>query len=312
MREMAKPLVSVVMPTYNYAAYIQRAIDSCLEQGYPNIEIIVVDDGSTDNTAEIVQALVRQYPARLKYVRQQNAGASAARNAGLALAGGDYIAFLDSDDCFTPDAIETRLRAFDVHPGIDIVLTEKYNRYGSDEELHFSPRVTQDFVSDRLYEDLLLKKIASGVIATLIRADVARRFSFPVNLRTGEDTVYLAKVLFHSKGCVLAKPTVIVNYHEDSLRHDSVENLHRREHLINTIFDDPGYGGALESLRAPFALDEYLYIFKNAYKAGRYAMALQYYQKAMAQHPPPGLWRVKPFLRSLRARMLLLLGKGTA
>lgn len=311
-REPGKPLVSIVIPTYNYAAYVGRAIGSCLDQSYSNVEIIVVDDGSTDNTADVVEALVRRHPLSLRYVAQPNTGVSAARNKGMEHASGGFIAFLDSDDCLTPDAIETRLKVLIDNPDLGIVLTEKYNRYGNDEKLHYQPRVKSDMVSDRLYEDLLLKKISSAVTSILVRADIARRFSFPVQLKTGEDTVYLAKIFFSSKAYVLAKPTVIVNYHSDSLRHDSVENLHRRLALIETIFDDPEYSGALEPLRVPFALDEYFYIFKRAYKAGHYQMAEQYYRKAMSLGPPAGMVRLKPFLRFLGVKLMLLFGKGSA
>ena len=91
---MPTPLVSVIIPTYNTARYVQESINSVLEQDYPSIQLIVIDDGSTDETVDII----RHYGERVVLLTQQNQGAAAARNAGLAVAQGEYIAFLDSDD----------------------------------------------------------------------------------------------------------------------------------------------------------------------------------------------------------------------
>lgn len=95
------PLVSIVIPAFNRAAYIGEAIDSALAQTYTHRELIVVDDGSTDQTAQIVLA----YGDRVALIRQANAGASAARNTGIARAGGDLIALLDSDDRWLPEKL---------------------------------------------------------------------------------------------------------------------------------------------------------------------------------------------------------------
>lgn len=102
---MAEPLISVVIPTYNRAHYVCEAIDSVLAQTYKNIEIIAVDDGSTDNTKDIIQ----QYSSRIKYIYQNNAGPSAARNNGIKQSNGDLIAFLDSDDIWLAEKLERQV-----------------------------------------------------------------------------------------------------------------------------------------------------------------------------------------------------------
>jgi glycosyltransferase involved in cell wall biosynthesis len=102
---MSGPLVSVVIPAYNSERFVDEAIDSVLRQSHQRIEVIVVDDGSTDGTA----ARVRAYGDRVRYVHQANAGVGAARNRGLALATGDYIAFLDDDDVWQPEKLEVQV-----------------------------------------------------------------------------------------------------------------------------------------------------------------------------------------------------------
>ena len=110
-------LVSVIIPVYNGDRYIEEAIDSILMQTYPDWEIIIVDDGSTDNTPNIIE----KYGDYLKYFRQANQGVAASRNLGLSKARGEYIAFLDQDDVFLPHKLETQVNVLVENPGLGMV-----------------------------------------------------------------------------------------------------------------------------------------------------------------------------------------------
>ena len=101
-------LISVIIPTYNRAHLIKRSVDSVLNQTYKNLELIIVDDGSTDNTKEIIDSINDD---RIVYVKQENQGACAARNKGIDLAKGKYIAFQDSDDVWLLDKLEKQINA---------------------------------------------------------------------------------------------------------------------------------------------------------------------------------------------------------
>ena len=109
--EESPPLVTVVIPCYNQAHFLGEAIESVLSQSYRNFEVIVVDDGSTDNTSEVAS---RYEGVRL--VRQENRGLSGARNRGMREAKGEYVVFLDADDRLLPGALEAGLRCFEAHP----------------------------------------------------------------------------------------------------------------------------------------------------------------------------------------------------
>ena len=104
--------VSVIIPTYNRAEFLKKAIDSVLAQTYPHYELLVVDDGSEDNTAELVSS----YGHKLRYIKQQNRGAAAARNAGIEAARYDLLAFLDSDDWFDAEKLAEQLAHMQQRP----------------------------------------------------------------------------------------------------------------------------------------------------------------------------------------------------
>ena len=117
-----QPLVTIIMPTYNRKHLIKRAIDSCLNQTYENFELIVCDDHSTDGTEEYIAEL-RKADSRIKYCKTPlgHKGANAARNAGIRIAEGKYLCFLDSDDEFLKNGIADRVSVFEKNPGAGMV-----------------------------------------------------------------------------------------------------------------------------------------------------------------------------------------------
>ncbi len=125
---MDLPVVSVVIPTFNCARYLPLALDSVLSQDYENIEIILVDDGSTDDTVQVIQPFME----RIQYVKQENwGGPSRPRNVGVQKATGEYIAFFDSDDLMIQGKLAESVRVMEKHPDISLVFT---NFRGIDQE----------------------------------------------------------------------------------------------------------------------------------------------------------------------------------
>src|SRR5689334_12287800 len=116
------PLVSIVIPTHNYADYVGGAIRSALGQGYAPVEVIVVDDGSTDDTP----AVLRSFGAAIYPLRLDRRGVSAARNAGLAVARGTYVIFLDADDLLMPGGVSAQVEQLERRPDVDAVVGDWY------------------------------------------------------------------------------------------------------------------------------------------------------------------------------------------
>lgn len=275
------PLVSIIIPTYNYGRYILQAVMSCLHQTYKNLEIIVVDDGSTDNTKETLQTI----KDRICYIYQINKGVSAARNRGLKMARGDFITFLDADDYLTEDSIETRVNILLAYPDIGIVFSETCSEDADGGNLSFSPTADKDYVSEKFYEDLLIRHLRFQTSAAMMKASLAKRFRFPTKLSNGEDLAYFTKIFFTTKAYFCVKPTVINRRHPDSLRHN-IEIIKRQgTDLIKAIFDDPYYNGALEYLRKDFTALRHLELFRRFFYARNKELARRHYVKAILTKP---------------------------
>lgn len=114
-------IVSVVIPAYNAAPFIERTLDTVRAQTFQGHETVVVDDGSTDRTADVVQAYFARHAMSGRVLRQENRGQAAARNAGMRVAAGTFIALLDSDDLWYPEKLAAVMAEFDRHPGADLI-----------------------------------------------------------------------------------------------------------------------------------------------------------------------------------------------
>ncbi|MBI3782338.1 MAG: glycosyltransferase family 2 protein [Deltaproteobacteria bacterium] len=116
-------LVSCIVPVFNCERYLRAALDSIFAQSYRHIEVIVVDDGSSDSTPEIIDS----YVGRIVALRQENAGPATTRNRGIEVAAGDFIAFLDADDIWEPRKVELQMARFRARPELDVCVTNARN-----------------------------------------------------------------------------------------------------------------------------------------------------------------------------------------
>ncbi|MBW1790042.1 MAG: glycosyltransferase family 2 protein [Deltaproteobacteria bacterium] len=120
---MESPLISVVIPVFNGERFLKVSLDSIFGQSYRPLEVIVIDDGSTDGT----QQVVKQYPEKIRYRRQDNSGAPSARNRGIGLAKADFISFADADDLWHPAKLERQMARLEAEPTLDVVVVHAQN-----------------------------------------------------------------------------------------------------------------------------------------------------------------------------------------
>lgn len=173
------PLVSVIVPCYNGAAFLEEALRSALAQSYGEVEVVVVDDGSTDSTAEIA----RRFPVR--YIRQENRGLSEARNTGIRESKGSYLVFLDADDRLRPRAIETGLQAIALRP--DCAMAVGDHVFIAADSSFLAASAKEDPL-DSPYEALLKSNFIEMIASVLFRRSIFDEVGgFDTTLRVAED-----------------------------------------------------------------------------------------------------------------------------
>lgn len=175
--------VSVVIPAYNYAHFLPEAIDSALSQSYPKVEVIVVDDGSTDPTPEVAA----KYGDRIRYIRKQNAGLPAARNTGIQNASYPFIGFLDADDQWKPDFLQRAMAQFsELPPEFGLVAAQAI--YIDERGKEFELKSLAWAVHGRLdHRDILLKTRFSPSAVVARKSALEAAGLFDESLRSSED-----------------------------------------------------------------------------------------------------------------------------
>ena len=173
------PRVSVLIPTYNCAKYLPEAIESVLAQSFKDFEIIVVDDGSTDDTAQVVA----RYP-QVRYLQKVHSGISETRNAAVSAACGEVVAFLDADDLFAPDKLQKQIAYLDENPDCQLVFTKAENFY-------------QDAAASReeAQQALFDASLERCIITCAIRRSVFKEHGgFRTDYPHGEDTQFMYRL----------------------------------------------------------------------------------------------------------------------
>ncbi len=191
-------LVSIIIPAYNVESYIEQCVKSVIEQSYKNLEIIIINDGSTDSTFSLLMKLKEKDP-RIKVISWQNQGLSAARNLGIEISNGSFLFFLDGDDWLIPNCIE-RMMAVQQQENSDIVVTD-YMRFRM-EDSKFIIHVTDSYYTktysvkdwfEAIEGNLQLFTAAWG---KLYKKDIFKNLRYPFGLKMEDNyTTYLAYLL---------------------------------------------------------------------------------------------------------------------
>ncbi len=262
--------VSILIPSYNAEEYIAETIDSCLEQTYDNIEIIIVDDGSTDLSLEIAQKYEKKHK-HIKIEAQNNSGASVARNRAFELSSGDFIQYLDADDILHPDKIRLQM---------EVLLNEDYNTivYGKwgvfqkkiKNTVWLNPPVDKNYDDSKQF--LLDLWASGGAVTTLLwltpRKLIADSGGWNEKLSTNDDGEFFARVVFNA-GKVLFLQNSIGYYRTDN-ENSLSRNITKK--ALRSIFD---------------SFETYVELFKNNMKRSevRKSLAFVYSKYLFSVYP---------------------------
>jgi glycosyltransferase involved in cell wall biosynthesis len=226
-------LLSAVIPAYNTDKYILAAINSALAQKVEGMEVIVVDDGSTDATAEVVTSIRDD---RLRLIRQANRGLAGARNTGVRYSRGKYIAFLDADDVWFPQKIRKQLELLESEANLGFTYT--YSAY-IDERGERSGQLWITSISEPSYLDLIKRNhvMASSVVAR--KGCVLQAGLFNENLRACEDQEFWVRLLYKTKYKARLLPEVLTGYRvrTDSLTMNFAHQLENAQKVMEIFAD---------------------------------------------------------------------------
>lgn len=258
------PVLSIIIPVYNSARYLTESIASVQASTFKDLELILVDDGSTDGSGTICDALAEE-DARIRVIHQPNGGVSSARNKGLESAEGSFVAFVDSDDRVDPQMYEKLLAA--ALPDYDIAFCDMLLRY------HDCDVAQETFAlgSDRIQTvgNLLLSGIGGGPCHMIVRRSLVGPLRFPVHIHSGEDLWFTLRLFSSTRAITkVEEPLYIYNQENSgSITHSTDERLEKsillgmeenRRYLDETgLFDKvkPAFYWSVLRYKSRFALN---------------------------------------------------------
>ena len=259
------PKLSIILPTYNRGKFITTALSSIIEQTFSDWELIIVDDGSTDDTKKQVETADAENPGKIKYFYQENGGAYAARKAGLAHASGELITFYDSDDLWVEHHLEQCVMCLNSNPDIDWIAVRGCHVTGTTDvdpkKQEMSPFPSelsslesrwngelQIIDSDRLVETLVTTGHSFGLPLSVIRRHVFDIVELHTEYRNGEDRMFLIRALkSNTKLAILhCLHYIFLKHAENSSAASLNMNLEQRQKVYESIIH--GYEGLLNRI----------------------------------------------------------------
>jgi len=232
------PLVSVIIPAYNSASWIELTLRSALGQTYSAIEVIVVDDGSTDATPDIVRGLMAG-DARLHLALQKNGGAGAARNHAIRLAKGEFIAPLDHDDLWSPDKIEKQVKCLlEAEPhGEPVGMVYCWSEIIDQEGRIIRKGVPRKAQQGHVFERLLVENFIGNGSTPLVRTSLARKVGGYREVGVGFCADWIFYLMVARQSRVAAVEEYLVGYRqfETSMSHNPDKMLHAHDDMIETL-----------------------------------------------------------------------------
>ena len=277
------PRVSVIIPVYNCDSYISQAVKSILAQTYQSYEIIVIDDGSTDDTSLVL----KQYSEVIHYVYQENKGVSAARNHGIDLARGELIAFLDADDFFLPDKLTAQVGIFDAQPHLGIVHSG-WRRVSQEGET-IKDETPWDYVPKLDLEGWLRWK-PIGTMGTLMfrRNWLQQVGSFEEGLGHAEDVDLLLRLSL--RGCEadwLRQSTICYRQHDQNTMRDGLSQARSINGVLDKFFASESLPLGIQLLETQVRYNTLVWSSWYLYYTGFYSEMVEYLQRS---------WKYSPFL----------------
>ena len=276
--------VSIIVPVYNVENYLERCVNSIINQTYKNLEIILINDGSSDNSPKICDKFAEQ-DKRVKVVHKENGGVSSARNKGLDIATGDYVEFVDSDDYIEPNCVETLVNKIQDN---DLVICGYNLKNNKNTMMAFEEESVLDFrINQKQFFKAFKQFMINSPCNKLYKKELITT-EFDVNYSLGEDTLFNLQYLKKCSNVALIKE-VLYNYNylnENSLVHTKVNTLKDFKNYWNEIFKfsedyfkDSNYIKELNAIYIKATMSQVINIcLKNEYKYNEFKKVFNTYR----------------------------------
>lgn len=286
--------LSYVIPTYNRAGVVAAAAESILTQLAEGDEVVIVDDGSRDDTPKVLAALRQRWGERVQALVQANAGPGAARNTGIAAARGEWIGFLDSDDLLLPGAVAVARAAIARHPEASFLCGGRIEVLPDGRQRTLRGRGVPADPVLAMRGFLVTHRRSLGVGAVLARRDLALRCGFPPELVFAEDNVFFARCLAAGRTVTVPEPLYRYNLEPERVQGRAHWRDFSVERMVDLMFDPAIVPPAAQRIKDAALAAAWLSVFRDLHRLGRDAEARAYFHRAFRRHP----------LLSLRLRYL--------
>lgn len=297
----SRSAITVIIPAYNYATFLARAVTSVVSQLRPDDELLVIDDGSTDETPEVIEALHRQYPGAFRALRKANGGLASVRNLGIETARNDWLIFLDADDEQASGALALIRDHLASRPETRMVIGghRSIDEHGRQRE--HAARDLPDTPLGRVKAYLLDKTVSISNGACVMHRSVFEPGNYPEQFRNAEDIPVFAQVLAAFPVSTLLEPLAVIHKHSDSLRHDLSYSIKGGVELVDEVFRR--LPSSLQGLKKAFYMQRCLSLFRGAYLSSDRDAAKRFYRLALSSD-----WRTVLKLSYTRKALRIWLG----
>ncbi|WP_347815443.1 glycosyltransferase family 2 protein [Pseudomonas sediminis] len=294
--------ITIVIPAYNYAKTLGRTVRSVVPQLGDDDELLIIDDGSKDDTPQVIEALKVEFPDRFTALRKGNGGLASVRNLGIERARHDWLIFLDADDEMAPHSLALIRAHLIGNPHTRMVIGGHWSVDQNGRRRQHSPDHLPDTPLLRVRAYLLDKTMSISNGACVMHRSIFQAGNYPERFRNAEDIPVFAQTLAAYPITLLSEPLAMIHKHSDSLRHDFSSSLAGGVELVDEVFGR--LPEALQQLRAAFYQQRCLSLFRSACLARDLPAAKQFYRQAVASD-----WRVLLKLSYLRKAIRLWIGR---
>jgi glycosyltransferase involved in cell wall biosynthesis len=277
---MATCMISVIIPTYNYAHTLERALYSVVTQLDENCELIIIDDGSTDNTRFLVEGWLKKLPNQFRFFQKENGGAASARNFGVSKSNGLYLVFLDADDLMADGALEALKAQIIKYPKAEFIIGAHYSVSANNRKKLHLPYKLPVSAFTRVKYYLIDKKISLSNGAWAMHRCIFDNIKYPEQFKNSEDIPVFTYALANCNCVNLNKAMAHIYKHNDSLRHDFDKTEDVGITLVDEVFNSLYISEEIQALKSQYKAQRLLSLFRVAYESGRYTLARSYYKKA--------------------------------